>query len=200
MNIDRELMSLLEDCIYQEGFIANLKQKRVAKEAKKREDKIKYERKRIKEGIMTAQKGIINNGEYLREMAQDAITGNNYDAMAGMFEDYGWMIEDIMYVLAAKKASNMLTKEELIAINNAIAEFRRQEAKNIAVLKQGLAKTRDDVKPDFKEALEDYAKYLTISAVMRDEDGLLEEDYERIAASLKAYNQLMAEKQHPTDN
>lgn len=200
MNIDRELMSLLEDCIYQEGFIANLKQKRVAKEAKKREDKIKYERKRIKEGIMTAQKGIINNGEYLREMAQDAITGNNYDAMAGMFEDYGWMIEDIMYVLAAKKASNMLTKEELIAINNAIAEFRRQEAKNIAALKQGLAKARDDVKPDFKEALEDYAKYLTISAVMRDEDGLLEEDYERIAASLKAYNQLMAEKQHPTDN
>lgn len=184
MNIDRELMSLLEDCIYQEGLLQKFKDKK----ANKQREKVLRDRRELREEI-----------KKLPVQLEVAIE----EARVVLIEDYSFegvyeiLADGLILAQSVVKCANILENEEVLAAKKFIAGFERTRNTIMKMIIVNGKKQEDKWRTNESINTMQNATIKTINTDCRLEFPSMVYKIENI---IKAYNQLMAERQHPTDN
>lgn len=187
-NIDRELMSLLEDCIYQEGLLQKFKDK---KAAKKRE-KILQDRRNMKQKILGAPNMINNEFNRLTNFLLEIV--NDGDTIGDVDEGVGELLDDIVSIVHAPLlCANLMTNEELQAAKKAKQVYIKGHTKFIQLVRSIMAKSND---PREKQHLNGVLQNLNFykfenASKMRN----ITPEVDHIKYVIEEYNKVMAEKQ-----
>ena len=186
MNIDRELMSLLEDCIYQEGLFKNFKEK----QANKKREKVLRQRRELREKLTKLPDQMNEVIEHAKHCLKEEYS----------FEGVHEMMVDIFFLAkAACNLSNMLEPAEVAGAKKAIAMYEPTRKRIVQMVAQR-ARQPEDFPGRCEESME-IIEATSIKQIMFDygKTDINSEGY-NIKNIVTAYNQIMAEKQHPTDN
>ena len=187
MNIDRELMSLLEDCIYQEGLLKNFKDK----QANKKREKILRQRRELRAKLT----GLPDQMNEAIEQARHCLK-EEY-SFEGVHEI---MVDALFLAKGALLVSNMLEPDEIAGAKKMIAMYEPTRKKIMQMVAQ-----RSKQHEDFPGRCEESMEIMEASSIPSvDRDYGIQTEAKMAAWTIKnvlnPYNKLMAEKQHPTDN
>lgn len=185
MNIDRELMSLLEDYIYQEGLFKKFKDK---KAARKREGAIK-----ARSELRNELKNLPN--EYKRALEHAAHCLREEYSFEGVYE---LMVEILFKAQAAVNVARILEPEEVAGAKKALAMYEPTRKRIVQMVKQRASQPEDF--PGRCEESMDLIEAASIPSVRRDCWEEVGYEQNSIEGIVESYNKVMAEKQHPTDN
>ena len=186
-NIDRELMSLLEDCIYQEGLFKNFKDK----QANKKREKILRQRRELRAKLIGLPDQMNEAIEHARHCLKEEYS------FEGVHEI---MVDALFLAKGALSVSNLLEPAEIEGARKMISMYEPTRKKIMQMVAQR-SKQPENFPGRCEESM-DIMEASSIQAVDRDYGINTEANLAAwtIKNVINPYNKIMAEKQHPSDN
>ena len=183
MNIDIELMSLLEDVIYQEGIFKKFKDKN--------REKILRQRRELRAKLIGLPDQMNKAIEHARHCLKEEYS------FEGVHEI---MVDAFFLAKGALLEANILEPDEIEGAKKMIAMYEPTRKKIIQMVAQ-----RSKQPEDFPGRCEESMSIMEESSIQSiDRNYGIQTEAKMAAWTIKnvinPYNKLMAEKQHPTDN